>query len=172
MPIKTSEDKFEFEPYGMGQMIVIFSIITIISLISVIIGIIFRQIQESWILYPLAGVAFLIGCVLFGVRYRKLRAGSLEKITIDIEGIRVHSRKAGTIKFMSWEDIKDYTIGMVDIGDEIQISCPSSILVVGENDEIDIDLEDYATLFVKADKIIEEFGQAFKLFKKKYRKKN
>ena len=102
MPIKTSENKFVFEPYGLNQMIVIFSAIIFISLASVIAGILLKQYEGSWILYPFAGFVFIFACVLFGIRYQKIRTGSLVTFTISLEGVKKHSRKVGTIKFLNY----------------------------------------------------------------------
>ncbi|NPE09900.1 MAG: hypothetical protein GNW80_16590 [Asgard group archaeon] len=173
MPIKTSESKFELEPYGFSQMLVIFTTLTVMSVISIICGILFRHYNGTWVLYIFAGIVFLLGCVLFLLRYRKMRAGTLVKITLNAEGIKQHSTKAGTIKFISWEDSPDFSVSMADFVDTeegITVEGPAAILITGKNDSITIDLEEYATLLTRGDKIVKGFEQAFKDFRKKYRK--
>ncbi|TET28100.1 MAG: hypothetical protein E3J70_10480 [Candidatus Heimdallarchaeota archaeon] len=173
MPIKTSESKFELKPYGLGQMFIIFSTLTFLCVTSIILGILFNQYQGSWILYLFAGIIFLYACVLFGIRFRKIRTGTLVKVIIDIEGIRTHSKKASTIKFMSWEDISNYTISNEVIADdEASVDCPSAILIICKDDSTEIRIKEYASILNKADKIVKEFEQAFKNFRKKYHKLN
>lgn len=171
MPIKTSESKFELEPYGISQMIIIFSALIFTSILSVIAGILLKQYQGSWFLYIFAGVIFIFACILFGIRYQKIRAGDLETITINVEGIKKHSKKAGTIKFLSWDDDLNFSISEEQfMDDELVVSYPSVILITGKNESLDIKLEEYTTVLVKADKIMPEFELAFKNFKKKHRK--
>ncbi|MGC9781155.1 MAG: hypothetical protein HZR80_18075 [Candidatus Heimdallarchaeota archaeon] len=140
-------------------------------LISVIAGILLSQYQGSWILYLFAGIVIISACVLFGIRYRKISSGTLETVTISIEGIRKHNKKDGTIKFMSWDDDLHHSVSFADfMDDEIRMSCPSTIMITSKDDPLKINIEEYATVLVKADKIVQEFEKAFKHFKKQHRK--
>ena len=71
-----------------------------------------------------------------------MKTGALEAITMNVEGIKKHSKKAGTIKFMSWADDLHHSVAMEDVttDDDISVEVPSVILITNSSNNENMEI--------------------------------
>ena len=135
MPIKETEVKFELIPYGIVQTLIVAFAASILGISFIVLAILFRTYQMYWILYILAGITFLVIIYFTIRRILKIRSGSLDIFTIDVEGVRVHNQKEGIMKNLNWDEIERITVQRDNYsGDEYTSDAAESIVISGKSD--------------------------------------
>ena len=169
MPFKETEKSFELRPYGIFQTSLISGSLCIIGIVLIILGLYEKnQAVMGYTYFIVLGGLFLGGGIIYLiVRLWRYFSGSLNLITIDIEGIRVYNRKTGLQKSLTWDQKPRQS---VDEDDET--GYPLSIIFSTDNEEetIQINLDDYSNVFLRNYKLVEKTKSAVASFRAKYRK--
>ncbi len=169
MPYKESKNSFELRPYGFFQTFLITGTLCLVGGILIFLGFYEKNQGQMGFTYflVLAGAFLLGGIIYLIVRLWKFYSGSLNIITIDIEGIRAHSKKKGLQRSLSWD--KKFRL-TVDEDDETGYPLYINLVIDNEEEVFSINLDDYSNVFLRNYKLVEKTKTAIKSFKAKYSK--
>lgn len=169
MPFKESANSFELRPYGAFQTSLISGVLLLFGGGLIILGFFDKsQEQVGFKYWFVLAAAFILGGVIYLIiRLWKYYSGRLNIVTFDIEGIRVHNRKTGLVKSLTWDKKP-----RLSVDEDNESGNPIAIILSTDihEDTIQINLDDYSNFFLTGHKLVEKTKTAIANYKAKYRK--
>ncbi|HUU78015.1 MAG TPA: hypothetical protein VMX55_06680 [candidate division Zixibacteria bacterium] len=169
MPIKETSKSFELQPYGLLRTSLIAVTVFVFAIIFVLWGYYeLTQINKGYIILFIVGALIGAGGLAYLiVRLLKYYSGSLDTITFDIEGIRVHNRKDGIQKSFTWDQNP-----RISIQEDIETNSADFIIIHldDSDDRIDISIDRYASFLQSGNKIADRTKKAFAAIRRDYKK--
>lgn len=169
MPYKETESYFELTPYGLFRTVLISGVIVIAGVVLIILGFYEKNTGTNVYIYLLilASLFLLGGIIYLVIRLWRYYTGALNTVTLDIEGIRVHNRKTGLQKSLTWDQKPRFSVDEAD-----DTGYPVAIFFSTDNEDetIQINIDDYSGALLGGHKIVEKTKTAVKSFRAKYHK--